>query len=228
MNSSVKKQKHIRRNRCGGFSVVETVVAMVVTVMLTAVGIAACYTALKIQNNAVNSERVSTICNEFINAFYSTNTDKDYYNNWNGLNGEKNGFQGALNDFDGAFTAYLRFALGEKIAKPQLSDSGKGYLNWKGETDPQGSVPEYFQYSGTMTYTYSKGGATVVAVIAITRDGSVGENEEMTLTHTMTVTGKVTGLSKALEYDSITREIVLKGDNTSNTDNTSNSGGGES
>ncbi len=60
----------MKRQSKRAFTVAETVVAMAIIVMITAVGITSCVVALKIQNNAVNTEKAYTVCDEIVSAFY--------------------------------------------------------------------------------------------------------------------------------------------------------------
>ncbi len=66
-----------------GFSIVEVVVAMAVVVLLSAVGISTCIVALKIQSNAINTELVYNVSEEFISAFYGAAADEgDFKDNF--------------------------------------------------------------------------------------------------------------------------------------------------
>lgn len=75
-----------------GFSVLEAVVSMAITLILVAAGITACCTALTIQNYAINTERVCTVGDEFVRAFLFTENDGE--------------------NFSAAFVREVSFALG--------------------------------------------------------------------------------------------------------------------
>ncbi len=70
VNFCTKNNKKRANKRA--FTVVETVVAMAIIVMISAVGIASCAVALKVQNNAVNTEKAYTVCDEVVSAFHQT------------------------------------------------------------------------------------------------------------------------------------------------------------
>lgn len=138
-----------------GFTVVETVVAMAIVLMMTAAGIAACTVALKIQNNAVNSERVYNLCDEFVSAFHAASVSVSGSDS----DGET--------EFERAFYHRLVFALG--------SEEGLTYEQENG------------------AYKYAASGVTVTATIS--------ESESV---RTISVEGRVSGLSKAVYEKSFT------------------------
>lgn len=68
-NSSMRSVGALTKRLRRGFSIVETVVAMAVVLLLTASGIAACTVALKLQNNAIRAENVYNASEEFVAAY---------------------------------------------------------------------------------------------------------------------------------------------------------------
>ncbi len=142
VNSCMRTIKSGIRSR-RGFSIVETVVAMAIILMLTSAGIAACTVALKIQNNAINSEQVYNICDEFVSAFYDSSDQ-------NGFNARLAFAVGcSVGEYsEGSENAVITYTVSESSAVYTYSASG---MNVEATLTLNGSALESITVKGTAT-----------------------------------------------------------------------------
>lgn len=138
MNLFAKGNKRTFKTR-RGISVSETIVAMAIIVIVTAAGLSAYMASLKIQNNALNSEKVYNVCNEFVCAFY--------------------GSAESGSDFDAEFLNRITFAAGCTAVNASGFDGEEGgviiYESSGGTSSFTYSAPE-FTVAATVVFSDGK------------------------------------------------------------------------